>query len=165
MLIGEQYFVVVSTHTFTSTTGGVRTVTTYSYHYNDIIVVNISAAGQIEWTEKVAKRQRTKNDGGFYSSYVTTVSKDKLYFIFNDNADNLTYTGKEKLSTFRKEKKAIITVVEVDEKGKQTRKRLLTKKEAGILARPKVSKQVSSNEVIIAGESKKSQRLAKITFK
>lgn len=164
VLIGEQYFVVVTTTTMTNANGGITTTTTYTYHYNDIIVINISPEGEIEWTEKVAKKQRTSNDRGFYSSYITTVVKDKLYFIFNDNVNNLEYKGEGKIETFKKEKNAIITIVEVNAQGKQTKQSLFTKKEAEILARPKVSQQISDNEVILIGEGKKTHRFAKVTF-
>jgi hypothetical protein len=90
-LIGEQFFVKVVTRTTTGSNGHTSTSTTTYYYFNDILVINMSPSGEIEWTEKIPKRQRTTNDGGFFSSYALSVVKDKLYFVFNDHPKNLFY--------------------------------------------------------------------------
>ncbi len=161
-LIGEQYYYSVVTHT--SSNGS--TYTTYHYYYNDIIVVNISPEGDIEWANKIAKRQHTVNDGGFFSSYALTIVGDRFFFIFNDNAQNLGYTGKGKVANLKLGgKDAIAVLVEVDYEGKQTREALFASKETGVLIRPKVCEQISDNQIILFGQRKKIQRFALAAFK
>jgi hypothetical protein len=78
ILVGEQFFIRVVTTT--DAQGNVRTTT--HYYYNDIIVISINPKGEIDWTEKIAKRQHTINDNGYFSSYAMAVNEDKINFIF-----------------------------------------------------------------------------------
>lgn len=166
LLIGEQFFVRTSTTTSFNGNGSMTTSTKNHYYFNDIIVINMSPSGKIEWTEKVAKRQVTTNDGGFYSSYALTVVKDKLYFVFNDHIKNLGYKGTGGLYSFTKSKrKSIVVLVSLDLEGYQTREALFSVKANKILTRPKVCQQISQNEMVIFGQRKKKHRFAKITFK
>lgn len=162
VLIGEQYFVSQQTkYTPTAANFG----STYFYNYNDLIVVNVAADGQIEWTEKIPKRQLTAGDGGFFSSFVYSVVKDKIYFVFNDHPKNLFYRGKGRLANFDKSKQSLVVLVELDSNGNQTREALFSSKEADILTRPRVCEQVSEKELVLFGERKTTHRFAKISFK
>ncbi|MEO8733025.1 MAG: hypothetical protein ABI373_01705, partial [Flavobacteriales bacterium] len=69
VMVAEQYSTYVTC--YTDSKGNSRCVT--NYVYNDIIVVNIDAEGNIEWASKVPKRQLSVNDGGMYSSYALEV--------------------------------------------------------------------------------------------
>ena len=165
ILIGEQFFIRVVTRTTTDANGNTSTTTTYYYYYNDIIVINISAKGEIEWTEKIPKRQVTTNDGGFYSSYALSEVGDNLYFVFNDNPKNLFYKGVGKLYNFNKGKKeSLVVLVELNMKGEQTREALFSMKDAEVIIRPKVCEQISDTQMILFGQKKKTQRFAKVTF-
>lgn len=165
LLVGEQYYVNIVTTTTTSANGGTTTTTKYTYHYNDIIVINLSPEGTIDWNVKIAKKQITTNDNGFYSSYALSVVNDKLYFVFNDNPKNLYYKGDGKYYNFTRGKDALAVLVELDLDGIQDREALFSTSQANILARPKVCKQISKNQLIIFGQRKKTQRFAKVTFK
>ncbi|MBL4709445.1 MAG: hypothetical protein JKY48_13490 [Flavobacteriales bacterium] len=166
ILVGEQYYVQITT----TTNSQGQTNTSYHYFYNDIILVKLSPSGEIDWTEKIAKRQHTVNDGGFYSSYSLSVVNDNLYFVFNDNIKNLfgnTYSGKDKgkIKYFtKKAKESVAVLVEVDGDGRQVKEALFSAKETDLLIRPKVCEQTSDNELIIYGQKRKNQRLGKITF-
>lgn len=159
VLIGEQYFI----NTSTSMSDG-KMYTNYHYHYNDIMVINISSEGKIEWAEKIPKKQVSINDGGFFSSYALSVIKDKLYFVFNDHPKNRSYTGQEKLYTYNKPSKSEVVLVTLNHKGEQTKETLFSVKEKNIISRPSVCEQISENEMILFGQKKKTQRLAKISF-
>ena len=163
LLIGEQYFVNVVTTPVVDANGVTSYRTTYYYHYNDIIVVNISTEGEILWTEKIPKRQVSSNDGGFYSSYSLGIIEDKLYFIFNDNPKNLFYKGEGKVYKFTR-KESLVVVVELNSDGKQSREALFSTREANVIIRPKVCEQINSNEIILFGQKKKKQRFAKVSF-
>lgn len=166
LLVAEQYY--ISTYTTTTTVNGVTTTTTtFVYHYNDIIVINMNPQGQIEWTKTIPKRQITSNDRGFYSSYVMSVVKDKLYFVFNDNPKNLIekITDSKKVYRYSGQKESVVALVEIDGKGNLTKDMLFKSADAEVIVRPKVCEQVSDNELIIFGQRKKTQRFARLTFK
>lgn len=161
VLTGEQYYISELT---TRDENGVRN-TIYIYHYKDIIVVKISAAGEIEWAKKIPKMQVSRNDGGFYSSYQLSIVKNKLYFIFNDNEKNLTNEGDGKLKNFTGDKESLTVLVTMDDKGNQKKEALFNVREAEVIIRPKVGDQVGLREAIIFGQKRKKQRVAKVTFK
>ena len=166
LLIGEQYYIRVVTNTYTDANGATHTTTTYYYYYNDIIVVNINPSGQIEWAEKIPKRQVSTNDGGFYSSYSLAIVQNKLYFMFNDNPKNLFYKGVGKLYNYNpRSKESLAVIVGVGMDGKQEKEALFTQGEAETRIRPKVSEQVSNNQMVIFGKKGKKQRLAWVNFK
>jgi len=165
VLIGEQYYVQQVTSSMPNGSGGRTTSTSYFYNYNDIIVINVAADGQIKWTEKIPKRQVTAGDRGFFSSFVYSVVNDKIFFVFNDHPKNLFYKGEGRLANFNKSKQSLVVLVELDSNGKQTREALFSSKEADILTRPRVCEQVSAKELVLFGERKTTHRFAKISFK
>jgi hypothetical protein len=165
VLVGEQYFVRVVTHTTTNANGGTTTTTTYHYHYNDIIVININPQGNIEWAVKVPKTQHTVNDGGFFSSYALAVVKDKLYLVFNDNPKNLLELKQGQNYNFRPHRESVVVLVTVDKNGNTFKMKLFSSAETETVTRPKVCEQISDNEMVIFGQKKTTQRFARINFK
>ena len=67
--------------------GSVRTGNSisYSYHYEDIVVYNISSTGVVDWTSRIPKYQSSFNDNGYFLGFTHAVSSDGIYFLFNDN--------------------------------------------------------------------------------
>lgn len=159
VLVGEQYYVRVVT------TSGINGAiqTTYHYHYNDLMVVNIDPQGNIEWARKIPKEQHTVNDGGWYSGYTMAVAGDKLYFVFNDHRDNMD-AEPGRLKSFRNQRNSLVVLGEMDVYGKLTKKPLFINREAGVLIRPKVCEQTGDYEMIVFGERGRSQRFAKLKF-
>jgi hypothetical protein len=164
VLIGEQYYQTVTTSYRTDASGNTYTTTVHHYYFNDIIVINIAPDGEIEWAEKIAKRQASINDGGFYSSYALQVLNDRLVFVFNDNPKNLNYNGTGKVYYFAT-KEMIVVKVEMGLDGKQTRESLFATKDVDIITRPLVCEQIARNEMILFGQRKKTHKFARITFK
>ncbi len=166
VLVGEQFYIRESTIRTTGANGQVSTRTNYYYNYHDIIAISISPAGEIEWAHKIPKRQTTTNDGGYYSSYALAVVGDKLQFVFNDNARNIyDKTIKEgKVYSFSY-KNLAVALNTVDANGKQDRTSLLNTPKKDEIVRPKVSLQVSKNEMILFAKRKKKYQFIKITFK
>ncbi len=161
VLIGEQFYVDV----FTSTSTNGSRITNYTYHYNDIIVVNISPQGEIEWSKKISKRQITRNDGGFFSSYVLSVVKDKLFFVFNDNPRNVALTDKSSRFVYSGGRESIVILVEVDGNGEISKEPLFSAREAEVIIRPKVCEQLKNDELILFGQRRRKQRFIKANFK
>ena len=163
VMIGEQFFVRVSTQT-TFINGSAQTRQIYHYYYNDIIAVKMDAEGQILWAEKIAKAQHSMNDGGFFASYALALVNGKICFIFNDNPDNLDYDGKGR-PTNTILRKAAVVLVSLDKEGKQTKQPLFTSKDVEVMIRPKVCEQISNHEVILFGQRGKHQQFASVAFK
>jgi hypothetical protein len=161
LLIGEQFF--INTVTYTSYTGNraiTRTVT--YYYYNDIIVVNINPDGNIAWSVKVPKRQSSVNDGGFYSSYAMAINKDKIYFVFNDNPNNLDYSGVGRVQEAGL-RNQVVTVASVNARGEMKRQ-LLGAGAGEVIIRPKVCEQISYSEMLLFGQRRKTQQFGKVVF-
>jgi hypothetical protein len=140
-----------------------QTYTTNHYYYNDVIAVKVDPKGNIEWAEKIAKRQHTIEDGGFYSSYTLAIVKGRICFIFNDNPKNLTYDGVGKVANYRGRAESVVTLVSLDQSGKQTRQPLFFG-DMEVIARPKVCEQITSRDVIMFGQRKKTQQFARVSF-
>lgn len=139
--------------------------TDYFYNYNDIIVVNIRPTGEIEWTARIPKRQETRNDGGYYSSYAMSIIRDKLYFIYNDNARNLTEHKKKSNRLYNYNgSDSIISLAQISIGGEVNIFPLAYNKDAGIMTRPKMCKQIGKKEMAVFGERGKNYRFGKLVF-
>ena len=158
MLIGEQYYMKVVSYY-----NGRTTTYTYHYYYNDIITVKIDPSGQIQWAEKVAKRQHTVNDNGFYSSYSMAVVNGKICFIFNDSPENLDYDGDGKLKNTNT-RKSVVVIVSLDKDGKQIKQPIFNTVDVEVIVRPKVCEQISNHEVILFGQKGRTQQFARMSF-
>lgn len=162
VLIAEQYFVnIVTTTTYTN--GRASTTTTYYYNYNDMIVVSVNPSNNIDWAIKVPKRQVTRNDGGYFSSFASQVKGDKVFLLFNDNPKNLTIKDAKKTYNFNG-KGSVITLATIDSKGEYEKSLFASNAAESIIARPKICKQMSEDEMIVYGEIKKTFKLARIKF-
>ncbi len=159
-LVGEQFIIDINRTPMNS-----RFITDqYLYHYNDIIVININPDGTIKWTQKIPKRQISENDFGYYSSYTQYYRGDQLFFVFNDNARNLNYTGTGRVEVFNGRANSVVTLVELTPAGKQIRQALFDLREAQMITRPKVSEQVSPEHMILFGEYGRRERFVRLSF-
>jgi hypothetical protein len=141
-----------------------QSMTTTHYIYNDILTVKINPSGQIEWAQKIPKRQHSYDDGGFYSSYTMAIVKGRICFLYNDNPKNITYTGVGKVANYNPGKESIVVLASLTEKGELERKPLFTSADVEVITRPKVCEQIGGSEIILFGQRKKSQQFARITF-
>lgn len=140
ILVAEQYFVSVTTQSYTDANGFIRTTNTYVYNYNDIIVIYMNAAGGIDWYAKVPKHQSTQDDGGPYSSYVLNVEQNKIYLIFNEHKNNLERIANgDSPKNVGNPKKSVTVLVSIDNAGKMERDLLFSAQEQKLVFRPKSS--------------------------
>ena len=168
LLIAEQYYVerrenfnnFYSASRFSRSNVGNRFY--YEYYYNDIIIVNIKPNGEIEWTSRIPKRQQTINDGGYYSSYSRSIVRDKIYFIYNENRRNFGEDGR-RLYNFDG-RNSIIALSEVNQNGEVKTYPLASNRDAQVITRPKVCKQIGKKEMIIYGEIGRNFRFGSLKF-
>jgi hypothetical protein len=163
VLLAEQYYVTVFCRTDSRT--GVTTCTNY-YHYNDVIIVSIDRDGQIEWASKVPKRQTSINDGGYYSSYVSMITNENLYLVYNDNLHNLDPTLKQgQYYNFTlRDKDGIVVLATIDHEGNISRKALFPNTVIGAITIPKLCKQVNKNELLMYAKLRKESQFGLVTF-
>ncbi len=162
LVVAEQYWMEISA--YTDAKG--NTHTTYHYFYNDIVAVSIDAQGQIEWASKVIKRQHSTNDDGCYSSYALATVGNTIYFVFNDNMENHLFPN-EKVKNFapRSSKKGAVTLCEIDYLGNVTKELLFSGSESGVTLVPKLSEQISTNEMFFYCKLGKKNKFGMLTFK
>lgn len=134
------------------------------YNYNDILVVNIRPNGEIEWTARIPKRQTTENDGGYFSSYAMSIVRDKLYFVFNDNGRNFDENVPDNRLYNFNGRNSVIALAEVSKEGKVNINPLYSNRDASIVTRPKVCKQIGKNQMAIFGEGVRKFRFGSLTF-
>jgi hypothetical protein len=147
VLLGEQFYIEV----VTTSDGKGHTTTTYYYHYNDILAVGITPAGEIDWVTRVPKKQVSANDGGFYSSFATCVYKDKVFIVYNDHKKNKDRFDPDKMKTMSNPRKAMAMIVSIDSKGRYEKIPLFNNKEKGTILKPKLNLQISDNELVMYG--------------
>jgi hypothetical protein len=136
------------------------------YNYNDIIVINIDPNGSIQWAKRIPKRQSSKDDGGRYSSYAMSISKGKMFFVFNDNPKNLDKTsGDQRIHNFTKGKESTVVLVSLDGRGEVEKESLFQVKDTKTITKPLVCEQISTDQMIIYSEKNKKATFARLTFR
>lgn len=158
LLVAEQFFINERTYRYWD--GTFRT--DYFYYYNDIIVVNIKPNGEIEWATRIPKRQETVNDGGYYSSYAMSIVRDRLYFIFNDNSRNFEKDN-NRLYNFNG-KYSIIALIELFKDGSYAAYPLSSNRDADVVTRPQICKQIGSRKMMVYGEWGNRYRFGTLEF-
>lgn len=140
---------------------------TYYYNYNDIIVVNIRPNGEIEWATHIPKRQQTRDDGGYYSSYAMATVRDKLYFVFNDNIRNFSTKenrrNQNRIYNFDG-RNSVIALAEISKGGELKTWPMSSNRDANIITRPKICRQTGSRTMTIYGERGGKYRFASVYF-
>lgn len=157
LMVAEQFYVRVTTQTDAS---GFQT-TTYTYYYNDIIAINMNPDGSIEWATRIPKRQI--DGSGAFSSYAMTISKGKIYFIYNDHPKNLNRTDFRRIKNFNG-KRSIVTLAVLSPNGSYQKYPLFNNRDERILMQPKIAQQVSADEMVIFGMFKRRYKFGRVTF-
>jgi hypothetical protein len=165
-LIGEQFYIKERVTSRTNSQGIVTTSTDYLYYYNDIITIRIDPSGDIQWAQKIPKRQSSVNDGGARSSYTFGVRNGKLLFIFNDSPENLDYSGKGAVAAAELDvMNGMVIMYAVNGAGEQKKQPVFGTQEVNVVIRPKVCEQISPNEFVLFGQRGKKQQFAILSIK
>ncbi|MCC6725890.1 MAG: hypothetical protein IT258_15385 [Saprospiraceae bacterium] len=135
----------------------------YYYHYNDIIAINISPDGNVEWASRIPKRQETRNDGGYYSSYAMATTRDGFFFVFNDDARNFGRDD-DKLYTYSGRSNSVVALAHINIKGEVSVYPLSAEQDAGVTLRPKMCKQIGKREMAMLGERGRGYRFGSLKF-
>ena len=164
--IGEQFRVYTTVVTTTNSNGQTTTRTVTHYIFNEIIVVNFSSSGNINWYKRIPKYQHTTDDRGRYSSYALMKQEDKLHFFYNDHVENINIDDDKgkKYSWTKRKKKTVVMMTTIDANGNMSRTPITNVKEADMLLRPIVCEQISNDQFVFYGEKgAKKYKFAMIT--
>jgi hypothetical protein len=157
VLIAEQYF---RRDRMVPTYQGIRADTYFSYL--DIVVINIAPDGSLEWARRIPKRQTTANDQGFYSSFALATVRDRFYFVYNDNPRNFSpQRGRQYNLDARA---SVITLSELTRAGELTTVPLFVNRDAQIVTRPRICRQIGSRLMLIFGEEGRRYRFGALEF-
>lgn len=157
LMVAEQFFVRVTTQTDAN---GFQTQT-YTYYYNDIIAINMNPDGSIEWATRIPKRQI--DGSGAFSSYAMTISKGKIYFMYNDHPKNINRTDFRRIRNFNG-RRSVVTLAVLSPDGSYKKYPLFSNRDERILMQPKIAQQVSADEMVIFGLFKRRYKFGRVTF-
>lgn len=147
ILAEEQYIVLVTTHSKYGST------TSYHYHYESILEVNIDSQGKILWYAHIPKKQLTVNDNRFLSFHALYV-KGKTYIIYNDEARNAVAKTYDRYANniF----KMVPVMVTVNESGKSDKVLVndISDKQ-GFTLKPKLSDKISDTQAFFYADKLK----------
>ena len=164
-IIAEQYRIRVELKSHETASGSLTSSRTVHYYDNDILVINIDLKGDMEWATKIPKCQYTKNADRRYSSYVLNVKNDNMYFVFNDNGQNLGLRAGDKVHQFDVlSKGAMITLATVDGDGKVHREAVLAPDQSAAILSPQECFQLEHDRVFINAKRKDEYRYGIVTF-
>ena len=163
VLIGELYY-----YYYGSSDQG----TVYKEYFGDIIVLDISSEGELNWGNRIPKKQvfgyytygpLVFASTGFslfiipnwrtteYFSYLAGIDDEKVTIIFNDNPkNNLSKDDQAKLKSLKKVKKSTVTKFTINLKTGEKKEELFTKaKDYDIYIKPQVSYQEGQDKPVI----------------
>ncbi len=159
VLLAEQYSII---HNMNYNKKAGDAGVTLSYEYQDIIVVNVSMNGEIEWITKIPKDQYTHSDSGFYSSYNYLINDGNIHLIYNDDPRNLDANLNNE-RTFRGKKRSVGIVATIASDGSISHSLISKNKEEKMIIRPKTCKQINANQMVIHANWKGKNRVGILT--
>lgn len=180
IMVAEQYR-YWTTRT-SSTTNGVTTYrTNHHYLYGDLFAVDYNQEGDINWSVVIPKLQKTTNDSGYRSSYITSYVNGKLYLVYNDNIKNIYdvnnhFRGnwidsdeirilKLKNMSFKK-KTAIVAIATIDADGRHKKEILYQNLTTKSISIPMSSETMDDGSIILLNHLSKGKKykIAAIKF-
>jgi len=81
-IVGERYYESKQTYTY-YVNGFPQTSYRIVYNYDEIIYFNLKPDGTVQQQEFFKKKQNSMGDGGYYSSFITMNTGDRIAFIYN----------------------------------------------------------------------------------
>lgn len=121
--------------------------TSYTYHYDNILLFSINPNGKIHWESIVRKNQVSEDDAAFYSSYIVNLDADKLNIIYN--------------KYIRKSTDVISCTI--NNRGESSEK-VIIKENDNILLMPGGGKQISADQIIIPCIQKNKTNFIRVTY-
>lgn len=132
------------------------------YNYNNISVFCLSEEGEVDWANKIQKRQRSC-DEGFYSSFASFYDGNELHLVFNDHQDNLYREEGRFPRNFQVGRRnGVIVVATVHQDGSYTLNPLAENAAQETIAQPRLCVQTGSKELLVYGKRGRKLKLGKV---
>ena len=141
LIIGEQYHVVTYTYKC-----GNSYCTSYTYYYDDIIVLKADKNGKTLWCSKIPKRQM--GSGSADLSYHFHQFNGEYYFFYLDNIKNLNLSLTELPNVHQSGRGGYLTSVKIDATGKMTKKSIFDIKDEKIHLFPRSFESINENLIV-----------------
>ena len=164
---GSTKIIAAQRHIYTVTTyNQYEAITTTHYDYDDMMLLDINPQGEFTDAVRVAKNQHTTNDAAVFSSYSAAYNNKNVYLIFNDNAENVNYSGVGRVAPMRKNSTTMVMISRIDADGKVVRDALFDRGDVETKVRPSLCTQLNDNEMLLFGhKGLKTQRFFLLKFK
>lgn len=146
---GEIYATAEESYSYTVTTrdsrGNMTTRTVYVR--NSIISINIDKEGVIQNVGIIPKRQ--SGSLPLFFSYALLEGKDQLYYLYNEDEDNLkkNITDPDKIKRISSAKDCVAVLTTIDDNNKINREALFSRDDSKTLLIPQYSRQISDSEL------------------
>lgn len=121
--------------------------TSYTYHYDNILLFSINPNGKIHWESIVRKNQVSEDDAAFYSSFIASLDADKVHIIYN--------------KYIRKSTDVINCTI--NNKGESSEK-VIVKENDNLLIMPGGGRQISADQIVIPCIQKNKTNFMRITY-
>ncbi len=132
----------------------------YTYHYNEIVVLNINPDGTTNYNQLIKKRALSKRELDGALSYSIIATDKKLMVFYNDHYKNLA-EGNRRIRHLPKYKKRVLAMTTITEDGEKETESLIRHSEIKLEILPR-NAIVTDKGIIILGYYKKAIKLGRI---
>lgn len=121
--------------------------TSYTYHYDNVLVFSVNNDGKIHWENIIRKNQVSEDDGAFYSSYIVSLDIDKVHFVYNKFIRKSTDIVSHTINNFGESSEKVV-VKEAD----------------NVMIMPGGGKQISADQLIVPCVQKNKTNFIRLSF-
>ena len=145
-------------------TMGRTSYTTYTYYYNDILVLKADKNGKTLWCNKIPKQQSGGSTADLSYHHHNYNGED--YFFYLDNIKNIDLPLTESPWPHGGKGGGYLTCVKIDKAGKMTKRSILNMKDEEIRVYPRYFESVTNNIIVDRlREDRKESKVFKIEIK
>lgn len=167
VVAGEEAFVVWHIY-FTSSGPRFR----YDYFYKDILVVKISAAGELEWCRKIPKRQKGTSSVLFNGedfvfgnmSYKMFEYQGDYYFLYTDNVKNLALAKDKEPAYHIFGAGGFLVYAKIEKNGDVSKGKFFDYREKKVNLMPDDFVRISDNQIVNRAYDGRKSKVVQITF-
>ncbi|TAE88240.1 MAG: hypothetical protein EAY81_03105 [Bacteroidetes bacterium] len=146
-ILAEKFYETKQSYTY-QINGFPQTSYRSVYNYDEIIVIAKNGDGTTKFKQVIKKSQPSVSDGGYYSSFITVLTNEKIGIIYNSDIAN----------------EGDILMATINNKGELDSRVLIKSVSYFVLLMPSESKQVSANTAVITALKDRRFCLMRLTF-
>lgn len=124
-------------------------VSKYTYQDDDILVINISPKGTVDWVSQIPKKQSSYYTEDVLLSYFPFILQDKIYLIYNDDGRNFSYNKQRKRVQRHKTVKGYAALTEIQKDGTWRTYPLYDNSIDDLVIHPQSCKQVGRKTILV----------------